>query len=62
MRHENAIAAKDAAANAQATADAAVAALADAAAGDEDAKAALEAELDKMNAPWTPGRMPVWKE
>ena len=23
---------------------------------------ALEAELDKMNAPWTPGRMPVWKE
>ncbi|NQU53124.1 MAG: glycosyl hydrolase [Bacteroidetes bacterium] len=23
---------------------------------------ALEAELDKINAPYTPGRMPVWKE
>ena len=23
---------------------------------------ALEAELNKINAPWTPGRMPVWKE
>lgn len=23
---------------------------------------ALEAELNKMNAPWTPGRMPVWKD
>ncbi|MEN8116678.1 MAG: glycosyl hydrolase [Bacteroidota bacterium] len=23
---------------------------------------ALEAELNKMNAPWTPGRLPVWKE
>lgn len=23
---------------------------------------ALEAELNQMNAPWTPGRLPVWKE
>jgi hypothetical protein len=23
---------------------------------------ALEAELNKMNAPWTPGRLPDWKE
>jgi photosystem II stability/assembly factor-like uncharacterized protein len=23
---------------------------------------ALEAELNKINAPWTPGRIPVWKE
>ncbi len=23
---------------------------------------ALEAELDKLGAPWTPGRLPVWKE
>jgi len=23
---------------------------------------ALETELDKMNAPWTPGRLPDWKE
>lgn len=23
---------------------------------------ALEAELNKIDAPWTPGRMPVWKE
>ncbi len=23
---------------------------------------ALETELDRMGAPWTPGRMPVWKE
>lgn len=23
---------------------------------------ALEAELNKINAPWTPGRLPVWKE
>lgn len=23
---------------------------------------ALEAELNKMNAPWTPGRLPVWNE
>jgi hypothetical protein len=23
---------------------------------------ALEAELNKINAPWTPGRMPVWNE
>jgi len=23
---------------------------------------ALEAELNKINAPWTPGRMPIWKE
>ncbi|HOY51018.1 MAG TPA: hypothetical protein PLX49_04580, partial [Prolixibacteraceae bacterium] len=23
---------------------------------------ALEAELNRLNAPWTPGRIPVWKE
>jgi hypothetical protein len=23
---------------------------------------ALEAELNKIGAPWTPGRLPVWKE
>ncbi len=43
-------AANEAAANAQATADAAVAALEDAAAGDEEAKAALEAELAEAQA------------
>ena len=28
----------------------------------EESIPALEAELDALNAPWTPGRIPVWKE